>query len=87
MGLFDIIKPKWQHSDAKVRLEGIAELDMSELDILCEIATNDTDDNVKIAAIKKINCCDSLHKIAASNPNPKILEFVEYKSDAANISH
>ena len=54
MGLFDRFKkPKWEHEDPKIRIEGIKELDDKE--ILIKMAKTDSDSDVRKIAVGKVN--------------------------------
>lgn len=51
-----LFKPKWQNSSANVRIEAIAELDPStDQQILQELATKDTNEDVRHAAVERFN--------------------------------
>ena len=52
MALSDLFKPKWKHSNPDVRKAALVNVIDSK--ILAEIAINDKDWSVRIAAIKKI---------------------------------
>ena len=49
MGFKDLFKPKYQHSDPKVRQEAVKEL--TDPEILADIALNDTDSHVRFSAV------------------------------------
>jgi hypothetical protein len=52
MGFKDLFKPKYQHSDPKVRCSAVKELD--DMAIIIDIAKNDKNQDVRIAAIERI---------------------------------
>ncbi|HPY40810.1 MAG TPA: hypothetical protein PLM98_09840, partial [Thiolinea sp.] len=64
--LGSLFKPKWQHKDAKVRLQAVANLapDSSEL---ISLAANDPDPSVRGAAIQRLNNLPFLIKLGKSN--------------------
>lgn len=64
MSLLDAFKPKWQNSNPQKRLEAVAELGADNQDILERVASSDSDAQVKIAALKKLNLIPSLLKIS-----------------------
>lgn len=53
MGLFDLFRPKWKHSDSNKRLEAINEV--TDQNVLCEISINDEDSEVRQAALRLIS--------------------------------
>ncbi len=62
MGLLDLIRPKWRHSDAGVRLHAVATV--GDQTVLARIAREDEDDRVREAAIAKIDDPETLTRIA-----------------------
>lgn len=66
MGLFDLIRPKWLHSDPAVRLRAVAGI--TDARTLIRIAREDTDDDVRQAAIEKIDDAEVLARIAMTGP-------------------
>ncbi|MFH1129812.1 MAG: DUF349 domain-containing protein [Pseudomonadota bacterium] len=54
MGLTDLFRPKWKHSDTSVRSTAVRSLDAEETSLLAEIIATDRDDGVRRLAIKKI---------------------------------
>lgn len=53
--LKNLFRPKWRHASAATRLEAIEKLHpLADADAIRELALNDTDDNVRIAAIAKL---------------------------------
>ena len=64
--LGSLFKPKWQHKDAKVRLQAVANLapDSSEL---ISLAENDPDPSVRGAAIQRLSNLPLLIKLGKSN--------------------
>ena len=55
MALFNLFKPKWQHSDPKVRLKAVSILPAEERQTLGQIATGDADPEVRQAALARID--------------------------------
>ena len=92
MGLGDLFKPKWKHSNYIKRRKAVMELDDQE--ILIDIVKNDPADGIRKAAIKKIKDKDFLLDIAKNededwsvrleasiqcNYNPFLVDFVKFK--------
>lgn len=63
MSLLNIFRPKWQHSDPKVRVQAILELGNDSQSIFETIASSDESAEVREAAIRKLSNIDSLRKI------------------------
>jgi hypothetical protein len=68
MELKDLFRPKWKHSESKVRLAAVKQLTNQTL--LIDIARNDPDDEVRKAAIEHLEDQAVLAEIARSNPAP-----------------
>jgi exonuclease SbcC len=65
MSLFDSIRlPKWQHSNAQVRLQAVAEL--HDQTILASLVTDDTDPAVQSAALARIHDPATLEALVGS---------------------
>ncbi|MFZ1341761.1 DUF349 domain-containing protein [Thiothrix eikelboomii] len=64
--LGSLFKPKWQHKDAKIRLQALTSLapDSSEL---ISLAENDPDDSVRRAAIERLNHLPCLIKLGKTS--------------------
>ncbi len=67
MGIFDIVKPKWQHSDPNVRIKEIKNLGDSNQPIIDSIAQRDKNADVRRIAIKKVNSLDVLIAISKND--------------------
>ena len=67
MGLLDKLKPqpRWKHTDAAVRLEGVRELD--DPAELASLAEGDADARVRRAAVAKIDDPDVIGRVAAGD--------------------
>ncbi len=52
MGLMDIFKPKWKHSDPEIRILGVNKL--SDQAMLAEVAKGDEDYLVRETAVDRI---------------------------------
>jgi hypothetical protein len=65
MGFLDFFKPKWKHSEWRVRKEAIKKI--SKQRILKKIAKNDVNVKVRVAAIEKITDQDILIDIVKTD--------------------
>ncbi|MCJ8331935.1 MAG: DUF349 domain-containing protein [Lentisphaeria bacterium] len=76
MKISDLFKPKWQHSDLQARLQAVEDMSTAEAETLCEIACRDEDATVRMAAVQKIHDEQHLEKIASSDPNKDVMNYV-----------
>src|SRR5690242_19116208 len=65
MGIADLFRPKYRHSDVRVRTEAVKALTKDDAATLIQIARNDRDTGVRRIAIEKIDTADVLADIAA----------------------
>lgn len=82
MGFIDLFKPKkWKHSDPKVRLEAVREIEDQYL--LTKIVLNDKNHKICLEALRKINKNNLLHTIAVSEKSEEIcldaIKKIEYQ--------
>ncbi|MFO0980247.1 MAG: hypothetical protein U1E76_00650 [Planctomycetota bacterium] len=64
MGLLDLFKPKWKHSNVEVRSEAVRELPDTDTAALTQVATRDPDPRVRRIAIKKLRDAALLGSVA-----------------------
>lgn len=69
MGLLDLFRPKWKHSDAAVRLEAVKSLISEDLPILTQVLRHDRDVRVRRAALKKVQDAELLSELADKDPD------------------
>ncbi|NVK37023.1 MAG: DUF349 domain-containing protein [Gammaproteobacteria bacterium] len=62
--LKNFFAPKWQHQDAKVRLQAVEQL--NDQTILARIALNDSDESVRLKAIKSLQQTEPLAQLFAN---------------------
>ena len=62
MVIFDIFRAKWKHSNPRVRLEAVEELEDQQT--LTEIALKDDDSEVRGLAVKKLKDQQTFAEIA-----------------------
>lgn len=79
--LFPPKKPKWQHSDPKVRLAAIAEIEPIQTEVLLQIALYDAEPSIRAAAITKLDDLLILDEVAAQSSDPRIVELATGKSE------
>jgi hypothetical protein len=66
MGIADLFRPKYRHSDVRVRAEAVRALTNDDAAILVQVARTDRDIGVRRLAIEKIHEADVLADIAAA---------------------
>ena len=77
MGLFDFFKqPKWKNGNSTVRLSAVEEMDSKDLETLLEIIREDTDLQVRQAALAKIDDQQSLELLLTENLPDDLLKQV-----------
>lgn len=59
-----LFKPKWQHANPEVRKQALENMDASELDILREVATQDSEPRLRCLAVRKINDLETLKELS-----------------------
>ena len=73
-----IFKPKWQNSNADVRLESVSTEQHPDLiGSLLEIAGGDEDKRVRCAAIKRLHKLENILKVHASEKDPEVRNLLE----------
>lgn len=80
MSLLNHLRPKWQHSDADVRAEAVAELDKAEVDLLTAVAREDPDPRVRRIAVKKIERPRVLLEIAENDADGGVSAFAKERA-------
>jgi hypothetical protein len=64
MGIADLFRPKYRHSDVRVRAEAVRALTRDDADLLTQIARTDREPSVRRLAIEKIDAAEVLASIA-----------------------
>ena len=80
------LKKKWQHKDSVVRVEAInSSLSITEpehYEIISQLATNDDSENVRRAALIKLNSFQTWQKHSQENSMAKIKQYAQKKVEA-----
>ncbi len=66
MGITDLFRPNWKHSDAAVRARAVRAMDADDLSLLLKIAQSDEDRAVRELAVARIDDADALDALADS---------------------
>ena len=73
-----IFKPKWQSSNADIRLESVSsEQDPELIGNLLEIATHDEDKRVRSAAIKRLHRLENILKLYESEADSEVKKLLQ----------
>ena len=87
MKLHDLIKPNWKNSNPTVRLETVREMEATHFDILAEIAVNDEDAEVRLAAAAKIGDQNTLERVVTGDVDPDVRNVIVRKLDEIFLEH
>jgi len=75
MGIADFFRPKYRHSDVRVRTEAVRALTRDDATTLIQIARTDRDIGVRRVAMEKIDKASVLAEIAAAEPERSLRDF------------
>jgi exonuclease SbcC len=73
--LSSIFKPAWQNSSIEKRLSAIADLhsdNAEDQQILLQLASDDDDDSIRIAAMQRLTDAGVLHELSKNNPDSAV---------------
>ncbi len=86
MGIADLFKPKWKHSNAQIRAAAVKEMSPEETEELMAIAREDGDVAVRRVAVKKITSPEALMEIARQDPDEGLRQFAEERALSGLVS-
>ena len=75
MGIADLFRPKYRHSDVRVRTEAVKALTADDAATIIQIARTDRDSGVRRIAIEKIDAADVLAEIASAERESSLRDF------------
>src|SRR5262245_35675145 len=75
MGIADFFRPKYRHSDVRVRTEAVKALTTDDAAILIQVARTDRDIGVRRIAIEKIEEAEALAEIAAAESERSLRDY------------
>jgi len=75
MGIADFFRPKYRHSDVRVRTEAVKALTADDAAILVQVAKSDRDIGVRRLAIGKIHEADVLAELAAAETERSLRDY------------
>jgi hypothetical protein len=77
-----LFKPRWQHAKATIRKDAIQRLkpdDDHYLSILTQLASQDTDIDVRREAIDRLSCAEPLQELYTHDPLPEIRRHAAHR--------
>src|SRR5882724_1253783 len=75
MGIADLFRPKYRHSDPRVRAEAVRALTSDDAATLVQIARTDRDVGVRRLAIERIGTAEVLAEIASADPERSLQDL------------
>src|SRR5438309_12109492 len=75
MGIVDLFRPKYRHSDVRVRTEAVRALTSDDAAILVQVARTDRDIGVRRLALEKISEAETLAEIAAAETERSLRDY------------
>lgn len=79
MGLKDLFKPAWRHSNASIRREAIRNLPDQDVETLIEIAISDSEPELRLLAAERLTQEPHLSRVAAGDPGDDVLKLVNQR--------
>jgi hypothetical protein len=80
MGLTDLFRPKYRHSDAAVRADAVRQMGADEAELVARIARDDRDTAVRRIAMDRIEDPAVLADIAAREPDPALRDHARARA-------
>ena len=68
-------KPAWQNPSVEKRLRAIADLHSDSIEhqqVLLQLASDDDDDSIRIAAMQRLTDAGALHELSKKNPDSPV---------------
>jgi hypothetical protein len=87
MGIADLFRPKYRHSDVRVRTQAVKALTADDAAILVQVARTDSDIGVRRLAIGKIDEANVLAEIAAAETERSLRDFAGERAAQLWSSH
>jgi hypothetical protein len=81
MGLADLFRPKWKHSNPEVRAEAVKQLGDDQAQLLAIIVRQDRDARVRRIALKRIADAELLYEVAEHDPDEALRDAAAEKAD------
>lgn len=87
MGIADLFRPRYRHSDVRVRTEAVRALTRDDAAVLEQIARTDRDVGVRRIAIEKIDTAELLADLASAETERSLRDFAGERAARLWISH
>src|SRR5580700_7581185 len=75
MGIVDLFRPKYRHSNVSVRAEAVRALTADDAAILVQVARTDRDAGVRRLAIERIDEAEVLAELAAADSERSVRDL------------
>jgi tetratricopeptide (TPR) repeat protein len=86
MGILDLVRPGWKHSNKAVRLAAVHKLSHTRSELLSRIAKSDSDPDVRMAAVEKLDSGVYLGSVAEYGRDPDVcMAAVDKLTDQATL--
>src|SRR6476659_3767088 len=87
MGIADLFRPKYRHSNVRVRTEAVRALTADDAAILEQVARTDRDIGVRRIAIEKIDTPDVRAELASAETERSLRDFAGERAARLWTSH
>ncbi|HEX7560110.1 MAG TPA: hypothetical protein VF386_12985, partial [Usitatibacter sp.] len=87
MGIADLFRPKYRHSDPRVRAEAVRALTSDDAATLVQIARADRDVGVRRLAIERIGTAEVLAEIASADPERSLQDLASARAAQLWMPH
>ncbi len=81
MGIADLFRPNWKHSNPRVRATAIKSLDVDQVATLLEVADTDPDEELRLLALERIQDAEALEHYAERCESPEIADAARRRAD------
>ena len=87
MGIADFFRPKYRHSDVRVRADAVRALTSEDAATLIQIARTDRDIGVRRLALERIQTADVLAELAAAESERSLRDFAGERAAQLWLGH
>jgi len=82
MGLYNFFKPKWQHSDPKIRLKAVQAFGDADRQTLLQLVTSDPNQGVRQAALAKIDDWRQIAPLVTPDLDPEKAGAINHRMES-----
>src|SRR5580700_7280071 len=80
MGIADLFRPKYRHSNVSVRAEAVRALTADDATILTQVARTDRDAGIRRLAIERIDEAEVLAELAAGDSERSLRDYAQERA-------